>query len=74
MTQPERDVAARLERRSLGLSMIGNIFMGCAGIVAGILAHVTNQMGPIECDFEKGVANGSNEALRVVARIMKRLR
>jgi uridine phosphorylase len=37
------------------------------------LAHVTNQMGTIEGDFEKGAENGSDEALRVVARIVGRL-
>jgi uridine phosphorylase len=38
------------------------------------LAHVTNQLGAIEGDFEKGAENGSDEALRVVARIAARLR
>ena len=37
------------------------------------LAHVTNQMGTIEGDFEKGEANGSADALSVVARISARL-
>jgi uridine phosphorylase len=37
------------------------------------LAHVTNQMGTIEGDFEKGEANGSADALAVVARIAGRL-
>jgi uridine phosphorylase len=31
------------------------------------LAHVTNQMGRIEGDFEKGVADGAEESLRVIA-------
>jgi len=39
MTKMDRDAAIRLEGRSLGLSMIGNMFMGLAGIVAGILAN-----------------------------------
>jgi len=30
-------------------------------------AHVTNQMGRIEGDFEKGVADGAKESLRVIA-------
>jgi uridine phosphorylase len=30
------------------------------------LAHVTNQMGRIEGDFEKGLANGAEEALAVI--------
>jgi len=33
------------------------------------LAHVTNQMGTIDGDFEKGEANGSADALVVVARV-----
>lgn len=33
------------------------------------LAHVTNQMGTIEGDFEKGEANGTADALAVVSRI-----
>ena len=37
------------------------------------LAHVTNQMGTIEGDFEKGEANGSSDALAVVSRILARL-
>lgn len=35
------------------------------------LAHVTNQMAQIEGDFEKGAANGSYDALNVVAHIAK---
>ena len=30
-------------------------------------AHVTNQMGRIEGDFEKGIADGAEESLKVVA-------
>jgi purine-nucleoside phosphorylase len=30
-------------------------------------AHVTNQMGRIEGDFEKGVADGAEESLRVIS-------
>jgi uridine phosphorylase len=37
------------------------------------LAHVTNQMGTIEGDFEKGEANGTADALAVVSRIVARL-
>ncbi|MCR9178529.1 MAG: nucleoside phosphorylase [Alphaproteobacteria bacterium] len=37
------------------------------------LAHVTNQMGTIEGDFEKGEANGTAEAFAVVSRIVDRL-
>lgn len=38
------------------------------------LAHVTNQMGRIECDFEKGEANGAEDALAVVAHVTDLLR
>lgn len=37
------------------------------------LAHVTNQMGTIEGDFEKGEADGAGDALAVVSRIAARL-
>lgn len=37
------------------------------------LAHVTNHMGTIEGDFEKGEANGTAEALTVLSRIIVRL-
>jgi len=30
-------------------------------------AHVTNQMGRIEGDFEKGVADGAEESLRAIS-------
>jgi uridine phosphorylase len=36
------------------------------------LAHVTNQMGRIEGDFEKGKANGTADALAVVSRLAVR--
>jgi len=36
-------------------------------------AHVTNQMGQIEGDFEKGHADGTTDALRVVVRAARRL-
>ena len=38
------------------------------------LAHVTNQMGTVEGDFDKGEANGSADALWVVSKIAERLR
>ena len=37
------------------------------------LAHVTNQMGMIEGDFEKGEADGTADALAVVSKVMARL-
>jgi uridine phosphorylase len=38
------------------------------------LAHVTNQMATVEGDFEKGEANGSRDALQVVAAVARALR
>ena len=37
-------------------------------------AHVTNQMGRIEGDFEKGVADGAEEALKVISLVVRRWR
>jgi uridine phosphorylase len=36
-------------------------------------AHVTNQMGQVEGDFEKGHANGTTDALAIVCRAARRL-
>jgi uridine phosphorylase len=36
-------------------------------------AHVTNQMGRIEGDFEKGAADGTTDALRIVGKAARRL-
>jgi uridine phosphorylase len=38
------------------------------------LAHVTNQMGRVEGDFEKGVADGAQESLKVIPRVARRWR
>lgn len=38
------------------------------------LAHVTNQMGRIEGDFEKGVADGAQESLNVISQVARRWR
>jgi uridine phosphorylase len=35
------------------------------------LAHVTNQMGQVEGDFEKGAAEGAEESLRVISAISR---
>jgi uridine phosphorylase len=37
-------------------------------------AHVTNQMGRIQGDFEKGAADGAEESLRVISLVAARLR
>ena len=38
------------------------------------LAHVTNQMGRVEGDFEKGVADGAQESLKVISQVARRWR
>ena len=38
------------------------------------LAHVTNQMGRIEGDFEKGIADGAQESLNVISQVARRWR
>ena len=38
------------------------------------LAHVTNQMGRIEGDFEKGAADGANVSLQVISLVSGRWR
>jgi purine-nucleoside phosphorylase len=37
-------------------------------------AHVTNQMGRVDGDFEKGEADGSHDALQLIAIAADRLR
>lgn len=37
-------------------------------------AHITNQMGKIKGDFEKGMANGSIDALKIISIVVKKLR
>jgi uridine phosphorylase len=34
-------------------------------------AHVTNQMGRVEGDFEKGVADGAEESLNVISQVAR---
>lgn len=47
--------------------------MNPSGEIAVVcFAHVTNQMGNIEGDFEKGQDNGSRGALPVIVRTAKR--
>ena len=35
-------------------------------------AHITNQMGNVDEDFEKGVANGSKDAMQVIVTAAKK--
>jgi uridine phosphorylase len=48
-------------------------FARAAGVAVLCLAHVTNTMGRTERDFEKGEADGTAEALAVLAAIVERL-
>jgi uridine phosphorylase len=45
-------------------------FAKAAGVQVLCLAHVTNTMGQAEQDFEKGEANGTADALRVIEAII----
>jgi uridine phosphorylase len=47
-------------------------FARTRGVPVLCLAHVTNTMGQVEGDFEKGEADGTAEALKVVEAIMTR--
>lgn len=47
-------------------------FAAARGKAVLCLAHVTNQMGQVEGDFEKGVADGAEESLEVISRVAHR--
>ena len=49
-------------------------FAAARGKAVLCLAHVTNQMGQVEGDFEKGVADGAEESLEVISRVAHRWR
>ncbi len=48
-------------------------FARARGRAVACLAHVTNQMGQVEGDFEKGAEMGARDALDLVARVAARL-
>jgi uridine phosphorylase len=48
-------------------------FARARGRAVVCFAHVTNQMGQVEGDFEKGDADGTADALRIVARAARRI-
>jgi hypothetical protein len=48
-------------------------FAGASGVALLCLAHVTNTMGQTETDFEKGAADGTTDALQVLASIVRGL-
>ena len=49
-------------------------FARARGVAVVCVAHLTNDMGRTEVDFEKGAAEGADDALAVVARIAAGLR
>jgi uridine phosphorylase len=74
--ETEAAIAAARARGVLAVEMEAAglyAFAEARGRAVVCLAHVTNQMGAIEGDFEKGDANGATDALAVVAQIVARL-
>jgi len=75
---PFRETAIAIEQaKSLGIlavemeaSALYAFAQACHKAVI-CFAHVTNQMGNIEVDFEKGEANGSRDALELIAATAK---
>ncbi|MGI8650802.1 MAG: nucleoside phosphorylase [Rubrobacter sp.] len=70
---PFRETASEIEcHRSAGILAVEMeaaalyAFAQATGNPLVCFAHVTNQMASIEGDFEKGVASGSTDALRVI--------
>ena len=59
----------------LGVEMEAAALYACAQVKAKDIvcfAHITNQMAQIEGDFEKGVDQGSHDALTVISATAKR--
>lgn len=74
--ETEAAIAAARARGILAVEMEAAAlyaFARARGRAVICLAHVTNRMGTIEGDFEKGEADGTADALAVVARILGRL-
>ncbi len=70
---PFRETASEIERhRSAGILAVEMeaaalyAFAGATKNPVVCFAHVTNQMASVEGDFEKGVASGGTDALRVI--------
>lgn len=69
-------IAAMMERGILAVEMeAAALYAFARARMRSVIcfAHVTNQMGQIEGDFEKGEANGVSDALRIVCRAAERL-
>ena len=76
---PFRETAREVKRhRSAGILAVEMeaaalyAFAEATGKPVVCFAHVTNQMASVEGDFEKGVANGSDDALRVIEATVNR--
>lgn len=73
--ETEVAIAAARDRGILAVEMEAAAlyaFAQARGRAVICLAHVTNQMGTIEGDFEKGKANGTSDAFIVLSHIAKR--
>ena len=71
--ETESAIAAALARGILAVEMEAAglyAFATARGRDVICLAHVTNQMGTIDGDFEKGEANGTADALFLLSRII----
>lgn len=74
--ETEQAIAAMRERGILAVEMEAAALYAFAQArrrPVVCFAHVTNQMGRIEGDFEKGEADGTADALRIVRRAAERL-
>jgi len=74
--ETEAAIAAMRQRGLLAVEMEAAAlyaFAEARGKQVVCFAHITNQMGQIEGDFEKGHADGSTDALRIVVTAAKRL-
>jgi uridine phosphorylase len=76
---PFRETAAAIEAaRASGILAVEMeaaalyAFARARGVAVLCLAHVTNSMGQVEGDFEKGEADGTQEALSVLQAIITR--
>jgi uridine phosphorylase len=74
-TQPA--IGAMVERNLMAVEMEAAALYAFAQVrqkAVVCFAHVTNQMGRVDGDFEKGEADGSHDALQLIASAADRLR
>jgi uridine phosphorylase len=75
--ETEEAIAAALHAGILAVEMEAAAlyaFARARGRAVACFAHVTNQMGRIDEDFEKGVSEGAEQSLRVVSLTVDRWR